>query len=57
MEMGRIKKPLGTAIDPNLAEELDAWVKANPPWRKVDVLERAIRMFLDSKTGDADESN
>ena len=34
---------MGTAIDPQLADEIDTWIKANPPWRKVDVIEKALR--------------
>ena len=52
MDMGRIKKPLGTAIDPDLSEAVDAWVKVNPPWRKVDVIEKALRDFLAAHKSD-----
>lgn len=40
------KARLGTAIDRNLAEQLEEFVKNNPPWRKVDVIEKALRDFL-----------
>ena len=50
MGMARIKKPLGTAIDPQLADEIDTWIKANPPWRKVDVIEKALRDFLEAQS-------
>lgn len=53
MEMGRIKKPLGTAIDPDLSDRIDQWVKANPPWRKVDVIEASLEMFLREKGTEA----
>lgn len=46
MSMARHKKPLATAIDPKLSDALDKWVKENPPWRKVDVVEAALRQFL-----------
>ena len=52
MDMGRIKKPLGTAIDPDLAEQVEKWIKSNPPWRKVDVIEKALRDFLLANSGD-----
>ena len=52
MDMGRLKKPLGTAIDRELADWLEEWVKKNPPWRKVDVIEKALRDFK-KENGDA----
>ncbi|MEM8801097.1 MAG: hypothetical protein AAGF55_01030 [Pseudomonadota bacterium] len=55
MEMGRIKRPLGTAIDPAIAERLEAWIKENPPWRKVDVIEKALLEFLDKADRDDEE--
>ena len=55
MDMGRIKKPLGTAIDPQLHGAVDEWVKQNPPWRKVDVIEAALREFLAKRAAETEK--
>lgn len=54
MEMGRLKKPLGTAIDRELSDAVDDWIKNNPPWRKVDVIESALRAFIEARGGKKD---
>lgn len=47
MEMGRLKKPLPVAIDPELAKELDEWIAAQPvPPKRTAVIEAALRLFL-----------
>ncbi len=55
MDMGRIKKPLATAIDRDLYDQVDEWIKLNHPWRKVDVVETALREFLRKQAGSHDE--
>ena len=50
--MPRIKKPLGTAIDPELRERVDTWIsKQEFPPTLTAVLETALREFLERREG------
>lgn len=58
MDMGRLKKPLGTAIDIELTARIDKWIERaqeNGPMTKVWVIETALREFLEKREGGGDE--
>ena len=53
MEMGRIKKHVNLALDPDLLERLDEWMKAQEaPWTKTAVFELALKEFLEKRRAD-----
>ena len=48
--MPRLKKPLSTALDAELLDQLDAWIARQEfPPSKVQALETAIREFLEKR--------
>ena len=50
MEMGRLKKPVTYALDPELLARLDRWIAAQEfPPTKTAVIEAALRAFLDGR--------
>lgn len=51
MDMSRIKKVVGLALDPELLERLEAWrMSQDVPPSKTACLEAAIREFLEKRT-------
>lgn len=53
MEMGRIKKQVSFALDPELLRRVEAWIASQEfPPSKTAVLETALREFLDKRDAD-----
>ena len=53
MEMGRIKKHVNLALDPDLLERLDEWMNVQEaPWTKTAVFELALKEFLEKRRAD-----
>lgn len=52
MNQNRIRRPTNVTLDPEMIEELDAWI-ARQPLRvaRSVVIEEAIRQFLDRNKG------
>lgn len=54
MDMTRLKRMVGLALDPELLDRLEVWrLKQDVPPSKTAVLEAAIREFLERRDGAA----
>lgn len=52
MDMARKKQMVSFTLDPDLIERLEKWLaKHEFPPKKVDVMEAALREFLDRREG------